>query len=364
LLPFAADRLPRRETVAAVTRTVPIRVVEVHTSTGFDWGDAAIGAAAVLAVATILYGLKGARMFPLRSVVVALAAAAVFAPSAQALEFSPWSTAVNAESVLGTSAELNTNVQDGCPAQSPDRLSLYMASTRPGGHGGIDIWVAHRDSKTAPWEAPVNLPAPVNSAADDFCPTPIRGGGLFFVSRRVTPGVTCGMGDIYLTRLNPGQGWETPEHLGCEADGGPNTALDEQGPSYVKTGGPALYFSSGPDIYVSKRHGDGSFGPPRAVAELNTAAMDIQPNVRHDGREIVFASNRGGATTGQDIWTATRDDVNGRWSDPVNLGSAVNTSANETRPSLSWDGTTLYFGRAPGMPVTGDIFVSTREKVG
>jgi hypothetical protein len=349
-----------------MTRTVPVRVVEVHANSGFDWGDAAIGAAAVLAIAAILYGLKGVGMFALRSALVALVAAAIFAPSAQALEFSPWAPAVNAESVLGTSEALNTAFQDGCPIQSPDRLSLYMASTRPGGAGGIDIWVAHRESKDAPWGAPENLPAPVNSPADDFCPTPIRGGGLFFVSRRVTPGVTCGMGDIYLTRLNPGSGWEDPSHLGCEADGGPNTPLDEQGPSYVKTGGPTLYFSSGPDIYASERHGDGSFGPPEPVAELNSAGMDIQPNVRHDGREIVFASNRGGPTAfgGQDIWTATRKSVNGPWSAPVNIGAAINTAANETRPSLSWDGTTLYFGRAPGLPVTADVFVATREKNG
>jgi hypothetical protein len=301
---------------------------------------------------------------------VALAVAAAFAPAAQALEFSPWAPAVNAESVLGTSELLNTSVQDGCPIQSPDRLSLYMASTRPRFDGDtrtdIDIWVAERESKDAPWGAPVNLPSPVNSTADDFCPTPIRGGGLFFVSRRVTPGVTCGMGDIYLTRLNPGRGWEPPEHLGCQSDGGPNTPLDEQGPSYVKTGGPALYFSSGPDIYRSARHGDGRFGPAEPVAELNGVAMDIQPNVRRDGREIVFASNRGGTTAfgGQDIWVATRTDVNGPWSAPVNLGSAVNTAANETRPSLAWGATRLYFGRAPGLPVTADIWVSAREKVG
>ena len=300
---------------------------------------------------------------------VALALLAVFAPAAQALEFSPWSTAVNAESVLGTSELLNTDALDGCPIQSPDRLSLYMASTRLGGQGGIDIWVAHRDSMDAPWGAPENLPAPINSASDDFCPTPIRGGGLFFVSRRVTAGVTCGMGDIYLTRLNPGTGWETPQHLGCQADGGPNSPLDEQGPSYVKTGGPTLYFSSGTataaDIYKSERHGDGSFGPPELVTSLSSPSVDLQPNVRHDGREVVFASNRAGTLGFQDIWVATRNGPNGPWSTPVNLGGAVNRSdSSETRPSLSWDGTTLYFGRALGgaAPAT-DIFVSTREKI-
>jgi hypothetical protein len=304
------------------------------------------------------------------AVATALALVAVMASAASAASYGPWAPAINAEDVPGTSSELNTPVQDGCPIQSPDGLSLYLASTRPRFAGDtrtdIDIWVAHRESTDAPWGAPQNLGEPVNSTADDFCPTPTRGGGLFFVSRKVVPGLTCGMGDIYLTRLSPAHGWETPQHLGCEANGGPNTALDEQGPSYVKAGGPTLYYSSGPDIYRSERHGDGSFGPPQAVAELNSLAMDIQPNVRRDGREIVFASNRTdpSAFGGQDIWTATRKSVNGPWSAPVNLGSAVNTSASETRPSLSWDATTLYFGRAPGAPPTADIYVTTRDKMG
>ena len=45
----------------AQERTVPIRVVEVRTDTGFDWGDAAIGAAAVLAIVAIAYGAAVAR---------------------------------------------------------------------------------------------------------------------------------------------------------------------------------------------------------------------------------------------------------------------------------------------------------------
>ena len=309
---------------------------------------------------------------PARAMAGALALLAATATAAQAKPApSPWDLAMNAESVPGTSSELNTPMhQDGCPIQSPDGLSLYMASTRPRFPGDprtdIDIWVAQRASKDAPWGAPVNLPEPVNSTFDDFCPTPVRGDRLFFVSRRVMPGVTCGAGDIYLTRSSPAHGWQEPQHLGCDFDGGPNTALDEQGPSYVKAGGPALYFSSGPDIYVSQRHGDGSFGPPAPVAELNLPAVsDIQPNVRRDGLELVFASNRvvpGVSQGGQDIWVATRRNVNDPWSAPENLGPAVNTMEGETRPSLSWDATTLYFGRAPGLPATSDIFVTTRTR--
>jgi hypothetical protein len=48
-------------TMAAEERTVPIRVVQVRTDTGFDWGDAAIGATAVVALGVIAYGAAIAR---------------------------------------------------------------------------------------------------------------------------------------------------------------------------------------------------------------------------------------------------------------------------------------------------------------
>ena len=44
-----------------MTRTVPIRVVEIHADGGFDWGDAGIGAAAVLALVAIVVGLATVR---------------------------------------------------------------------------------------------------------------------------------------------------------------------------------------------------------------------------------------------------------------------------------------------------------------
>jgi hypothetical protein len=70
---------------------------------------------------------------------------------ASAMSFTPWSTPVNAETVPGTSSDLNTSFNDGCPIQSPDGLSLFIASNRPGGLGGQDIWVATRDSTDARW---------------------------------------------------------------------------------------------------------------------------------------------------------------------------------------------------------------------
>jgi hypothetical protein len=63
------------------------------------------------------------------------------------------------------------------------------------------------------------------------------------------------------------------------------------------------------------------------------------------------------------VYASTRDSVEDPWSTPVNLGTAVNTTAAETRPSMSWNALTLLFGRAPGPEGMSDIYVSTRTKL-
>jgi hypothetical protein len=282
-----------------------------------------------------------------------------------------WTSAQKLDEMGGNNAAINTTALDGCPIQSPDGLSLYMASNRPGGKGGLDIWVATRTSASAPWGAPTNLGEPVNSGADDFCPTPVGKGGLFFVSREALPGA-CGQGDIYFTHRTATGAWKEPERLLC-TPAGPNSELDEQGPSWVDVDGKLrgqkqLYFSRSSaapsvpgEIFMSAREKGARFGPAVAVASLNDAAAnDIQPNVRMNGLEVVFSSNRAGGAGAQDIWMATRARIADPWSAAVNLGAVVNTSAAESRPSFSRDGLQLLFGRAPGPEGSSDIYVTTR----
>src|SRR5688500_7768159 len=79
---------------------------------------------------------------------------------------------------------VNSPAGDGCPIESADGLSLFIASARTGTFGGNDIWAADRESLTSPWQEPRNLGAPINTASADFCPTPVLGRSLFFVSER------------------------------------------------------------------------------------------------------------------------------------------------------------------------------------
>ncbi|MFN0088750.1 MAG: hypothetical protein ACKVWR_00550 [Acidimicrobiales bacterium] len=284
---------------------------------------------------------------------------------------------VNLETMTGTSGDLNTASLEGCPSESPDGLHLYFASNRPGGLGGVDIWMASRPHPDAPFGAPVNLGAPVNSAGDDFCPSATAGDWFLFVSTR-TP--SCGAADVYVTRptwVEDTEAWAEPMHLGCHV----NSPGVEMSPSLVgdpADGAAQLWFSSDRpggsfpdgaspdhDLWVSRQTPFG-FGPPEPADSLNTEANDQRPNLAPDGLEIVFDSNRPGGQGGTDVYIATRDCVDGPWTAPTNLAE-VNSPANEVRPSLSWDGDTLYVGSnrpdsepgADGQP-SSDLYTATR----
>lgn len=292
---------------------------------------------------------------------IALALAATASSAASAQNFTPWSTPVSAEN--GSDPSLNTKFNDGCPILSPDGLSLYMATNRGPDPTGIapdiDIWVAHRTSTDAGWGAPQALPAPINGPTQDFCPTPVRGRGLFFVSKRDDPN-----GDIYFTRQRKDGSWEDPQRLGPDI----NSPLEEWSPSYYEDeqGRPVLYFSRNtPGTNSHKIYYSVNFGPAQlAEGGVQSPQSNARPNVRKDGKEIVWDSNRQN-NGNQDIWTATRESTDEPWGPAVHLVAQSSQTGNDTRASLSWDGTILLVGTVrPGVTEgQADIYVSTRSKV-
>ena len=99
--------------------------------------------------------------------------------------------------------ELNSPQGDQRPSIRFDGLEIFFYSNRPGstvdasGNPTTDIWVATRKDVRDAWDAPVNLGSVVNTGAADFNPH-ISGDGLtlYFASSR--PG-GCGGFDIYMT---------------------------------------------------------------------------------------------------------------------------------------------------------------------
>jgi Tol biopolymer transport system component len=130
-----------------------------------------------------------------------------------------------------------------------------------------------------------------------------------------------------------------------------------------------LFFSSGREgpqnIYMSVFQPDGGWGPANPVEELNTLFNDARPNVRKDGLEIVFDSDRPAGLGGFDIYSAARSSIFEPWSQPEPLGPNVNSASSETRASLSRDGSRLHFGsNRPGGQGNSEIYMSRRSGPG
>jgi len=94
---------------------------------------------------------------------------------------------------------------------------------------------------------------------------------------------------------------------------------------------------------------------------INTAFNEQGPNLSNDGLTLYFGSDRPGGSGAFDIWVARRACADCPWDAPVNLGPVVNTSASETGPGLSIDGHMLFFTstRAGGQGLS-DLYLSHR----
>ncbi len=108
-------------------------------------------------------------------------------------------------------------------------------------------------------------------------------------------------------------------------------------------------------------HPNGIFGQPVNLGPvINSSAAEWSPSISADDRQIYFVSDRAGGPGGWDIWTATRTTTDDEWSIPVNVGPPVNTSGPEWFPSISGDGLELYFCR--GDWGQGDLYVAIRRE--
>ena len=102
------------------------------------------------------------------------------------------------------------------------------------------------------------------------------------------------------------------------------------------------------------------------LSALNTRYWESQPSLSADGSQIFFvrAQRNEAGEMEQDIWFSTRLN-SGEWGKPQRLTDTINTPGREENPVLHPDGNTLYFA-SDGHPGLGglDLFVARKSEAG
>lgn len=135
---------------------------------------------------------------------------------------------------------INTEFWETSPSISPDKQTLYFTSNRPGGYGGSDLYVSHRQPN-GNWSPAENMGAGINTPKDELAPYIHTDNQTLYFTSGGHPGY--GGSDIYMCRKGPGGEWSEPQNLGYPI----NTIEDEGSMIVTADGKTAYYAASGAD---------------------------------------------------------------------------------------------------------------------
>jgi len=131
---------------------------------------------------------------------------------------------------------INSDFWDSAPSIAPDGNSIYFASNRPEGYGGIDIYVAYKNEKGY-WDEAINLGPSINTKGDDQTPFIHADNQSLYFSSNGRLGF--GGSDIYVSRKKIDGNWTTPINLGY-----PINTYDNEGSIAVASNGTTAYIAS------------------------------------------------------------------------------------------------------------------------
>ncbi len=203
---------------------------------------------------------------------------------------------------------------------------------------------------------PKPLAKTVNTSSPEYLPSITAEGDRLVFTRRIR-----GYEDVFISKKVNDE-WVEPTPLSDI-----NTEENE-GSQYISADGSLIVFVrcsdrqgyGGCDLYFSEKKGNKWTKPENMGQPINTRGWESQPSLSADGNTLYYASSRKGTLGGRDIWRSQRNE-NGEWSNPVNLGSKINTTADDESPFFHPDGKTLYFMSSGHEGMGGyDLFVARR----
>ncbi|HEY8404852.1 MAG TPA: hypothetical protein VIK71_09605 [Flavobacteriales bacterium] len=212
-----------------------------------------------------------------------------------------------------------------------------------------------------------NVGPVINGETNDFGPVlSLDESTLFFTSRRLRPDSSNSSirdldtgeykEDVYVSFKNEEGVWTEPEILNLNSDAHDATIS-------VSPDGQTLFiyrdnYGDG-QLMESKLIGETWSEPVLLGSDINTPAWETHATISADGNTLYFVSDREGGYGKRDIYRCVKL-PNGEWSKALNIGNTINTIYDEDAPFLTPDGKTLYFASKGHNSMGGfDIFYST-----
>jgi len=297
-------------------------------------------------------------MMTLKKVILILIATPVFLSNAQNVDKTDLSALVK---------QLNTRYDEQNPILSPDGQLLYFTRANDSLNiGGTkdkgDIWFS-RIGPDGIWQKPQNLGRPVNDELKNYTLGFSPDGKIMFLNqeKKNPGGLIINDGIAYSVQENGI--WTRPTKLSVDYM---FNKSEHQSGSISKDGNYMVlslqsYASRGAeDIYICTYNQGKWTQPVNLGSVINTAKQEMTPYLSPDNKKLYFSSNGHGGRGGRDLFVSERlaDDWTS-WSKPQNLGLEVNSDGVELGWFIDTRNSISYFSSTQNSDGYGDIRATT-----
>ncbi len=118
------------------------------------------------------------------------------------------------------------------------------------------------------------------------------------------------------------------------------------------------------DLYISYYTPQGWSEPQNLGEAINTEFWESSPALSPDKRALYFSSNRSGGYGGSDLYVSYLQ-PNGKWAAAINMGPTINTKGDDQAPFIHADNQTMYY-TSDGLQGYGgsDLFIVRKNEKG
>lgn len=235
-------------------------------------------------------------------------------------------------------------------------LGRYRQSTY---RFAVDYAAAHPDTSYV--FAPENLGDSINSAQSEYYPSFTIDDSIFVFTRHAG-----GIREDFMesTLIKQQGGYTKAQVINGSINTEPSKGainISQDGEWLVFAGNFANEGLGNFDLYISYNTPDGWSEPVNMGTNVNSEYWESAPSISPDKNAIYFSSSRPGGYGKKDLYVCFRQ-PNGKWTPAINMGPDINTAGDEQAPFIHADNMSLYF-TSDGLPGYGGTDIYLVRKV-